>query len=44
LKPHPLWWMQQMGHFGDGIGPFERFMSELKAINELSERASFRYH
>jgi hypothetical protein len=39
LNPHPLWWMQQMGHFGDGLGPFERFMSELKAINELSERA-----
>jgi hypothetical protein len=38
LKPHPVWWMQQMGHFGDGLGPFERFMSELKAINELSER------
>ncbi|HSS03703.1 MAG TPA: hypothetical protein VLK89_00765 [Solirubrobacterales bacterium] len=39
LSPHPVWWMQQMGHFGDGLGPFERFMAELKAINELSERA-----
>lgn len=39
LRPHSVWWMQQMGHFGDGLGPFERFMSELKAINELSERA-----
>lgn len=39
LEPHPVWWMQQMGHFGDGLGPFERFISELTAINELSERA-----
>jgi hypothetical protein len=39
LNPHPLWWMQQMGHWADGLGPFERFMAELRAINELSERA-----
>jgi hypothetical protein len=38
LNPHPVWWMQQMGHFGDGLGPFERVMAELKAINELSEQ------
>lgn len=35
LKPHPLWWAQQMGHRPDGIGPFFRFFSELKALNEL---------
>jgi len=39
LKPHPLWWASQMGHFPDGVGPFLRFFSELEALNELHRRA-----
>lgn len=35
LKPHPAWFMSQMGHFPDGIGPFERLFYELGNINEL---------
>lgn len=38
LKPHPRWWRQQMGHWPDGPGPFERFFYELKALNELNSR------
>jgi hypothetical protein len=39
LKPHPVWWSQQMGHWPDGLGPFERLFFELKSVNELHERA-----
>lgn len=39
LKPHPIWWDQQMGRWPDGLGPFQRFFSELKALNELHQRA-----
>jgi hypothetical protein len=35
LKPHPMWWAQQMGHWADGLGPFERFFFELETWNEL---------
>lgn len=35
IEPHPAWWMSQMGHFPDGIGPFAKLFSELEAINEL---------
>jgi hypothetical protein len=37
LHPHPVWWMQQMGHWADGLGPFDRFFFEINAINELTE-------
>lgn len=39
LHPHPVWWAQQMGHWPDGIGPFEKIFFELEAINTLHERA-----
>jgi len=39
LEPHPVWWAQQMGHWPDGIGPFEKIFLELEAINALHERA-----
>jgi len=39
LRPHPVWWAQQMGHWPDGAGPFERVFQELEAINTLHERA-----
>jgi hypothetical protein len=39
LRPHPVWWGQQMGHWPDGIGPFEKIFAELNAINTLHERA-----
>ncbi len=39
LSPHPVWWSQQGGHWPDGMGPFERFFFELKALNTLYEQA-----
>jgi hypothetical protein len=38
LKPHVRWWRQQMGHWPDGPGPFERFFYELRSLNELNSR------
>lgn len=39
IEPHPAWWMSQMGHFPDGIGPFEKLFSELENINSLYQNA-----
>jgi len=39
VEPHPVWWGSQMGHWPDGAGPFQRFFSELAALNELHKRA-----
>ncbi|WP_280352103.1 hypothetical protein [Nocardia abscessus] len=39
LKPHPIWFRQQMGHWPDGLGPFERLFFELRTWNELHQRA-----
>jgi hypothetical protein len=39
IKPHAIWWGQQMGHWADGMGPFERFFFELDALNKLFKRA-----
>jgi hypothetical protein len=39
LRPHPVWWGQQMGHWPDGLGPFEKVFAELKAIDALHEQA-----
>lgn len=36
LKPHPMWFAAQMGNWPDGIGPFERILLEMQAINELT--------
>lgn len=33
LEPHPAWWMTQMGHWADGIGPFDHLFLELKNLN-----------
>jgi hypothetical protein len=33
--PHPVWWAMQMGHWPDGVGPFERILVEMDAINYL---------
>lgn len=35
LEPHPAWWAQQMGHWPDRVGPFERFFFELETWNEF---------
>lgn len=35
LQPHPVWWAQQMGHWPDGLGPFERLFYELENLNAL---------
>lgn len=35
LEPHPAWWMTQMGHWADGIGPFEHLFLELENLNAL---------
>ncbi len=37
LHPHPVWWGSQMGHWPDGVGPFDRMFFELRALNELNE-------
>lgn len=38
-QPHPMWWRQMMGDWGDGRGPFEALLYELTTWNELHERA-----
>lgn len=35
LRPHPVWWGQQMGHWPEELGPFARFFFELETWNEL---------
>jgi len=35
LEPHHAWWMNQMGHWADGIGPFEHLFLELGNLNAL---------
>ncbi|MER8026724.1 hypothetical protein [Glutamicibacter protophormiae] len=37
ISPHPVWYGSQMGHWPDGVGPFERLTLELKSINDLFE-------
>lgn len=39
LEPHPAWWMSQMGHWRDRLGPLERFFQTLEELNELTTRA-----
>lgn len=39
LHPHPVWWGQEMGHWADGLGPFDRLFMELEALSTLYERA-----
>jgi len=39
LKPHPTWFANQMGHWTDDIGPFQRFFMELTNINSLYQLA-----
>ena len=39
LRPHPVWLAHQMGEWVSSIGPFERFMFELRAWNELHRNA-----
>ncbi|WP_242664420.1 hypothetical protein [Plantibacter elymi (nom. nud.)] len=35
LEVHPAWWMTQMGHWPDGIGPFDHLFQELENLNVL---------
>lgn len=39
VKPHPTWIANQMGHWTDDIGTFQRFFIELKNINSLYQLA-----
>lgn len=39
VKPHPTWFANQMGHWTDDIGTFQRFFTELKNINSLYQLA-----
>lgn len=34
---HPIWWAMMMGNWPDGIGPFDKVLAELTAINDLWE-------
>ena len=38
LNPHPVWFMSQMGHWPDGIGPLYRLFQEIGYISELFQR------
>ncbi len=35
LIAHPIWWGMQMGHWPEHIGPFDKVLAEMRAINEL---------
>ncbi|MBG9886993.1 hypothetical protein ABE10_10635 [Bacillus toyonensis] len=35
LEVHPVWWKSQMGHWPDGIGPFDHLFLELENLNAL---------
>ena len=39
LNPHPTWFANQMGHWTDDIGPFQRLFTEMKNINNLYQLA-----
>lgn len=39
LQPHPAWWMNQMGHWRDRLGPFERLFQTLEELNILTAQA-----
>jgi len=39
VKPHPTWMSNQMGHWTDDVGTFQRFFIELKNINSLYQLA-----
>lgn len=34
LSPHPTWYGMQMGRWADSLGPFEKILAELEAIND----------
>lgn len=35
LTPHPTWWRMQMGEWPEHIGPFEKILGEIEALNEV---------
>ena len=35
LVPHPTWWRMQMGHWAENVGPFEKMLAEIEALNDL---------
>lgn len=35
LKPHPIWWQNQMGEWGEYVGPFDKILVEIEAINAI---------
>jgi hypothetical protein len=39
VKPHPTWFANQMGHWTDDVGPFQRLFTEMKNINNLYQLA-----
>ena len=39
VGPHPVWWNMQMGQWSEGLGPFQRILGEMEAVNELFARA-----
>lgn len=39
LSPHPLWWGMMMGHWPEAVGPFQKILLEMQAINELFQLA-----
>ncbi len=39
IRPHPTWFANQMGHWTDDIGPFQRLFVEMENINNLYQLA-----
>lgn len=37
LEAHPIWWRMQMGHWAEHIGPFDKILAEMEALNEIWE-------
>lgn len=35
VVPHPTWWQMQMGEWPDRIGPFDKILVEIQALNEI---------
>lgn len=35
IRPHPIWYRRQMGHWPEHIGPFHKVILEMETINEL---------
>lgn len=35
IEPHPIWWASMMGRWPEHIGPFDKVLMEMGALNEM---------